>query len=106
MTLSAAPTKPDADRSAVRSSPPACILPRDYDLPYLNDSKKLSEKRREELYELITQTAEWAVGSASPREIDELNILNASQLAMRPRGRQSRPHATARAHRRQCLARL
>lgn len=61
----------------------ACILPRDYDLPYLNDSKKLSEKRREELYELITQTAKWAVGMASPREIDELNILNASQLAMR-----------------------
>lgn len=61
----------------------ACILPRDYDLPYLNDSKKLSEKRREELYELITQTAEGRVGAASPREIDELNILNASQLAMR-----------------------
>ena len=61
----------------------ACILPRDYDLPYLNDSKKLSEKRREELYELITQTAKWAVGMASPHEIDEYNILNASQLAMR-----------------------
>ena len=39
----------------------ACILPRDYDLPYLNDSKKLSEKRREELYKLISHTAEWAV---------------------------------------------
>ena len=62
----------------------ACILPTDCDIPGLNDSKKLSEKKREALYEIITAEAvSWAVGMASPAEIDEINILNASQLAMR-----------------------
>ncbi len=62
----------------------ACILPNGIDLPYLNDSKKLTEKRREKLYELITASAvSWAVGEATPEEIDKYNILNASQLAMR-----------------------
>ena len=62
----------------------ACILPADVDLPELNDSKKLTEKRREKLYSLITACAvSWAVGEATPAEIDEYNILNASQLAMR-----------------------
>ena len=62
----------------------ACILPNGIDLPYLNDSKKLTEKRREALYTLITESAiSWAVAEATPEEIDSLNILNASQLAMR-----------------------
>ena len=51
----------------------------------INDSKKLSEKKRERLAEVIKSTAgcRWAVASASPKEIDELNILNATHLAMR-----------------------
>ncbi len=62
----------------------ACILPGGIDLPYLNDSKKLTEKRRDMLYDLITKEAiAWAVAEATPSEIDSLNILNASQLAMR-----------------------
>lgn len=62
----------------------ACILPAGIEIPRLNDSKKLTEKRREELFELITSSAvSWAVAKASPEEIDTLNILNASQLAMR-----------------------
>lgn len=64
----------------------AVILPRDIapaDLPGLDDSKKLSERRREALRPLIEQVAvSWAVGVASPGEIDSLNILNASILAM------------------------
>ncbi len=62
----------------------ACILPSGIELPYLNDSKKLTEKRRDMLYDLITQSAiSWAIAYATPEEIDTLNILNASQLAMR-----------------------
>ena len=51
----------------------------------INDSKKLSEKKRERLAEVIKSTTgcRWAVASASPKEIDELNILNATHLAMR-----------------------
>lgn len=61
----------------------AVILPEDYDLPYLNDSKKLTEKRRETLFPLIQEQAiAWAVAFATEREIDELNILNARMLAM------------------------
>ncbi len=62
------------------------ILPRDVsvgDLPGLNDSKKLTEKRREALRPIIEEVAvAWAVGIASPEEIDSINILNASILAM------------------------
>ena len=62
----------------------ACILAPDTVIEGLDDSKKLSEKKREELYDVITSTAvAWAVGLASEREIDEINILNASLLAMR-----------------------
>ncbi len=62
----------------------ACILPCGIELAYLNDSKKLTEKRRDALYELIIENAiSWAVAEATPAEIDEYNILNASQLAMR-----------------------
>jgi ribonuclease HII len=51
----------------------------------INDSKKLSERKRERLAETIKATpgCRWAVASASPAEIDELNILNATHLAMR-----------------------
>jgi len=60
----------------------AVILPEGFLPDGLNDSKKLSEKKRERLYDIITQNAIWAVGKATPAEIDELNILNATMLAM------------------------
>lgn len=62
----------------------AVILPCDFPIEGLNDSKKLSEKRREQLYTLITENAiAYGIAEASPAEIDEINILNASMLAMR-----------------------
>jgi len=61
----------------------AVILPSDFDLPELTDSKKLSEKKRDTLYALITQQCQWAVGESSPQEIDEINILQATMLAMK-----------------------
>jgi len=62
----------------------AVILPPDYDLPGLNDSKKLSEKKREALFEPIQEQAlSWSIAEASVAEIDRLNILHASLLAMR-----------------------
>lgn len=62
----------------------AVILPKDCDILYINDSKQLSEKKREELYELITAKAvSWAVGYATPERIDEINILQATYEAMR-----------------------
>lgn len=61
----------------------ACILPADFDLSELRDSKLLSEKKREHLYNKIMETAVCAVDSASVEEIDNLNVLNASMLAMR-----------------------
>ncbi len=61
----------------------AVILPRDFVIEGVNDSKKLSEKKREELFDIIKEKAlYYGVGFASPEEIDELNILNASMLAM------------------------
>ncbi len=60
------------------------VMPREPLIPYVDDSKKLSEKRREELYARITETALWwGIGEASPEEIDRLNILEATRLAMR-----------------------
>jgi ribonuclease HII len=62
----------------------AMILPKDCDILYINDSKKLSEKRREELYpEIMEKAVAVGIGSCSPAEIDELNILNATKKAMR-----------------------
>lgn len=62
----------------------AVILPKDCDILYINDSKQLSEKKREELYDEITAKAvSWAVGYASPKRIDEINILQATYEAMR-----------------------
>lgn len=61
----------------------ACILPDKFELPGLNDSKKLSEKKRKGLAEKIKEQAiAFALGSATPNEIDILNILNATKLAM------------------------
>lgn len=62
----------------------AVILPRDLIIEGLNDSKKLSEKKREKLFDIIIEKAvAYAIAEASPEEIDEYNILNASMLAMR-----------------------
>jgi ribonuclease HII len=62
----------------------ACILPFGVEIAGLNDSKKLSEKRREQLFDEITEKAvAYSIASASPEEIDTLNILNATMLAMR-----------------------
>lgn len=62
----------------------AVILNPQQPIAGLTDSKKLSEKRRTELSELIKQQALcWALGRAEPHEIDELNILHATMLAMR-----------------------
>ncbi len=61
----------------------AVILPPDYDNPELNDSKQLSLKRRLALREQIKRDAvAWAVGVVTPEEIDRLNILRSSFLAM------------------------
>jgi ribonuclease HII len=61
----------------------AVILPPDYQNELLNDSKQLSERRRYQLREQIERDAvSWAVGIVGPEEIDEINILNASILAM------------------------
>ncbi len=61
----------------------AVVLPECYDLPDLTDSKKLSPKKREILSIAIKQQAlAWSIGEASVEEIDELNILHATMLAM------------------------
>ncbi|MDE6535040.1 MAG: ribonuclease HII, partial [Muribaculaceae bacterium] len=61
----------------------AVILPPDFSHPYLNDSKALTERRRDEMREIIEREAvSWAVASCSAEEIDEINILRASILAM------------------------
>ncbi len=61
----------------------AVILPPDFRNELLNDSKKLTEKQRYALREVIEKEAiDWAVGVVSPEEIDRINILNASFLAM------------------------
>lgn len=62
----------------------AVILPKDCEILYLNDSKQLSEKKREELYDIIMEKAQaTGIGYASPERIDEINILNATYEAMR-----------------------
>ena len=61
----------------------AVILPREVDIPGLNDSKKLTEKKREALYDLITaQAVAYSVARVEAAEIDEMDILNARMLAM------------------------
>lgn len=62
----------------------AVILPENTVIDGINDSKKLSEKKREALYDVITETAvSWSVGFATENEIDEINILQATFLAMK-----------------------
>mgnify|MGYP003314021429 CR=1 FL=1 len=63
----------------------ACvILPVNYELPGLTDSKKISEKKREQLYDIIMKDAiSVGVGVVGPEKIDEINILEASRLAMK-----------------------
>ncbi len=62
----------------------AVILPKDCQILYLNDSKKLSEKKREELYDVIMEQAiAVGIGMATPQRIDEINILQATYEAMR-----------------------
>lgn len=62
----------------------AVILPRNCEILYINDSKQLSEKKREELYDIIMDKAvACAVGYATPERIDEINILQATYEAMR-----------------------
>jgi len=72
-----------------------CILPVKFDLPGLNDSKKLTESKREKLFvEIQTQAISYAIASAEPAEIDALNILEATRLAMKRavEGLKMRPH--------------
>ncbi|MDD2233468.1 MAG: ribonuclease HII [Desulfitobacteriaceae bacterium] len=73
----------------------ACILPAKFYLPGLNDSKKISESRREKLCsEIKLQALDYSLGSAEPAEIDILNILEATKLAMKRalKGLRVRPH--------------
>ena len=60
----------------------AVILPPDFHLYGLTDSKKLSEKKRDSLYQQITEQCDWSVAEASSIEIDQINILEATMLAM------------------------
>lgn len=74
----------------------AVILPDDYDNPALNDSKKLSSKCRSQLRQAIERDAlAWAVGVVTPEEIDRINILRASFLAMHRALDQLRVHPQA-----------
>lgn len=62
----------------------ACILPKDATILFLNDSKKLSEKRRENLFdEIKAKAVSYGIGIVSEKDIDELNILQATYKAMR-----------------------
>jgi ribonuclease HII len=62
----------------------AVILPVGEEIEGLNDSKKLTEKKREKLFDIIKEKAiAYAVAEATPEEIDQINILNASMLAMK-----------------------
>ena len=62
----------------------ACILPDGFIIDGLNDSKKLTEKKREMLFDIIIENAvDFSIAMASVDEIEEINILNASMLAMR-----------------------
>jgi ribonuclease HII len=62
----------------------AVILPKDCNILYINDSKQLSEKKREELYdEIISNAVAFGIGSVPPDQIDDMNILQATYEAMR-----------------------
>ena len=73
----------------------ACVLPVKFDLPGLNDSKQLTANQRQQLFDRIKEQAlDYAVAGAEPAEIDRLNILQATKLAMRRavEGLRQRPH--------------
>ncbi|MCB8813941.1 ribonuclease HII [Desulfosporosinus shakirovi] len=73
----------------------SCILPAKFDLPGLNDSKMLTESKREKLFiQIQKQAIDYAIGSAESAEIDALNILQATKLAMKRsiEGLTIRPH--------------
>ena len=61
----------------------AVILPEDFPFEILNDSKKMTEKKREAAEKLIKEKACWAVSFVDEKKIDEINILQASMLAMK-----------------------
>ncbi len=62
----------------------ACaVLPKNFELEGLTDSKKLTEKKRDEYYEILTNQIIYAVGVVSPEEIDKINIYEASRKAMK-----------------------
>ena len=61
----------------------AVILPPDFHLYGLTDSKKLSAKKRDSLYQQITEKCDWSMAEASSIEIDQINILQATMLAMK-----------------------
>ncbi len=61
----------------------AVIIPDGVEINGLDDSKKLSEKKREKLFQEITEKAVWAIGIATVEEIEKINILNAAMLAMK-----------------------
>ena len=61
----------------------AVIMPEELIIEGLNDSKKLSEKKRDALFDIIKEKTVYSIAWATPAEIDELNILNATMLAMR-----------------------
>lgn len=62
----------------------AVVMPKDSFIEGVNDSKKVSEKKREKLYDEITQNAiAWSVGIVDQKTIDEINILNATKLALK-----------------------
>lgn len=70
----------------------AVILPKDCDILYINDSKQLSEKKREEIYEVIMEKAvSTGLGFVTPKRIDEINILQATYEAMRMAIRELKP---------------
>ena len=61
----------------------AVVMPRDSKIEWVNDSKKVTEKRREILYDKIKEEAlAWSVGIVSEKEIDEINILNATKMGL------------------------
>ena len=77
-------TKQDADRLRDLYVLLLVILPVGVVIPGLDDSKKLTEKKREALYDVIKETAvSYGIAFASENEIDEMNILNATFLAMK-----------------------
>lgn len=73
----------------------AVILPRDCEILYINDSKKLSAKKREELYdEIMDKAVATGIGMASPARIDKINILQATYEAMRIAVQELKPAPT------------